>query len=389
MNASPAMTTPGSIVPPRVGRVLLMACWLTVVFGMAETVPRVLTGRGLAAWISTAAFLGTFSFVVTRSNANELIVFSGLAAVIMQFLAPNNGAFVAVVATIAVAGVRLDSRASRSIAALTGIGFLIAGAVSSHPLSAVEVVSAVPALLFAYLGSTAMRRLRVEQQRTQDLLQEVVVGRDAVIHASALDERARLAREMHDVLAHTLSALNIQLEGARLLAEQRSCDPDVVSALERSSGLARTGLGEARQAVGSLRGEILPGPELLPHIAQEFERDTGIPCRLDVEGGSVDLSADARLAVYRIAQEALTNVRKHSDSSAVAITLRSTADSVELIVENVGARVSAQSPGGGYGLSGMHERADLLEGTLQAGRTAGGFKVRLWIPIQQSDRSAS
>jgi signal transduction histidine kinase len=366
-----------------------MACWLAVVYGIAETVPRVLTGRGIAAWISTAAFLGTFSYVVTRSKANELIVFSGIAAIAMQFLAPNNGAFVAAVATIAVAGVRLDSRASRSTAALTGIGYLIAGSVSSHPLSAVEVVSAVPALLFTYLGSTAMRRLRVEQQRTQDLLQEVVVGRDAVIHAAALDEQARLAREMHDVLAHTLSALNIQLEGTRLLAEQRSCDPDVASALERSSGLARTGLGEARRAVGSLRGEILPGPDLLPQIAQEFEHDTGIPCRLQVEGGPVDLSADAGVALYRITQEALTNVRKHSDSSAVAITLRSTADGVELIVENVGTRVSAQSPGGGYGLRGMRERSELLEGTLQAGRTAGGFRVRLWIPIYQRDRSVS
>src|SRR5947209_1550668 len=106
MNASTMTTPPGSIVPPRVGRVLLIACWLAVVYGMAATVPHVLTARGMAAWISTFVFLGTFSFVVTRPTTGALILVSGLAAVAMQFLAPNNGAFVAVVAVIAVAGIR-------------------------------------------------------------------------------------------------------------------------------------------------------------------------------------------------------------------------------------------------------------------------------------------
>jgi signal transduction histidine kinase len=316
-------------------------------------------------------------------------VFSGLDAVAMQFLAPNNGAFVAVVAAIAVAGLRLDPRASRATAALSGAGFPIASGVSAHPLTAVEVVSVIPALFFTYLGSTAMRRLRDEQQRTRDLLEQVVAGRDAVIRAAALDERAHLAREMHDVLAHTLSALSIQLEGARLLADRRACDPGVVEALERSSGLAREGLGEARRAVGSLRGETLPGPDLLPQLTQEFERDTGVPCRLRIEGRPVELSADARLSLFRIAQEALTNVRKHSDSSAVDLTFRTTLDGVELVVENEGVSVPSPVPGGGYGVSGMRERAELLDGQLQAGPTTGGFRVWLWIPTAPKDQSAS
>jgi signal transduction histidine kinase len=244
------MLTPDSIVPPRVGRVLLVVCWLSVAYGMAAVVPHVPSVRGIAAWTSTAIFLMTFTLVVQRPRGNLLIAVSGLAGVMMQFLAPNNGAFVAAVAVIAVAGIRLERRSGRIVAALTGIGFLAASALSVHPLSPSQMTSIVPALLFTYLGATAARRLQEEQRRTAELLDEVVAGRDAVIRAAALGERAHLAREMHDVLAHTLSALSIQLEGTRMLAEQRSSDPAVVAGLERTARLAREGLGEARRAVG-------------------------------------------------------------------------------------------------------------------------------------------
>jgi len=173
------MTPPGSILPPRVGRALLIACWLAVVYGMAAAVPHVLSLRGIGAGTSTLIFLGAFSFAVMRSSAGVLILISGLAGVAMQFLAPSNGAFVAVVSAIAVAGIRLGSRSSRIAAALSGGGFLVASAMSAHPLPPTQVVSVVPALLFTYLGTTAMRGLRVEQQRTEVLLAEVIAGRDA------------------------------------------------------------------------------------------------------------------------------------------------------------------------------------------------------------------
>jgi signal transduction histidine kinase len=239
-------------------------------------------------------------------------------------------------------------------------------------------------LFFTYLATTYLRRLRQEKWRAEALLQEVLANREAQVRAAALDERARLAREMHDVLAHTLSALSVQLEGARMLVEQRSPDPEVVGAVDRASRLAREGLVEARRAVGSLRGETLPGPDLLPRLAEDFERDSGVPCRLRLEGQPADLSAEARLALYRTAQEALTNIRKHANPSCVEIVLRYTAEGTELTVED---RASAQkrpdSPrlgGGGYGLNGMRERAALLNGKLEAGATPTGFRVRLWIP---------
>jgi signal transduction histidine kinase len=360
-----------------------------VVSGTVSAVPRPAGLRGLGAWFSALLFLGTVTLAVERPSTLSLLPVSGCAAVVMQLCAPSNGAFIAMIAVIALSGVRLDETTSRTIAALGGGGFLLATTVATWPQPRVQVVSTAAALLFTYLASTAMRRLRLEQQRTADLLAEVVAGRDAVIRAASLDERAHLAREMHDVLAHSLSALTIQLEGARLLAEQRSCDPTVLAALERVSGLAREGLGEARRAVASLRGETPLGPELLPQLAAEFERDTGVPCRVRTEGTAADLPAESRLAVYRVAQEALTNVRKHSDATRVDITLRFATAGVALTVENCGSTRRSGLSGGGFGLGGMRERAERLQGSLESGPTAEGYRVRLWIPLKPAGRSAS
>jgi signal transduction histidine kinase len=380
MMTSVATRAESSIVPKRVGRVLLVACWIAVLYGAAQASPHP-SGPGLyGLWISAAVFLLTFTVAVELPGAARLIVISGLAGVAMQFFAPSNGAFVAIIAAISVAGIRLDPPLNRQVAAAIGVGFLLAGRSSAHPFSGPATVAVIPALLFSYLGANALRRLRAERGRTQQLLEEVVAGRDARVRAAALDERTRLAREIHDVLAHTLSALSIQLEGARMLAAQRPGDPEIATALERAGGLAKEGLGEARRAVGSLREEALPGPELLPQLAEQFEQDSSVSCRFEVEGAVVELQPEARLAVYRIAQEALTNVRKHADASGVSIVLRYTPDGVELVVQDEGAARTAPIPGGGYGISGMRERAELLHGRLDAGPTAAGFRVRLWIP---------
>jgi signal transduction histidine kinase len=185
---------------------------------------------------------------------------------------------------------------------------------------------------------------------------------------------------MHDILAHTLSALSIQLESARLLVEQRPGDLATLAAVERAGKLAREGLEEARRAVGSLRGDTLPGPDLLGKLATDFEQDTGIPVHLEVEGTARDLPVDGRLALYRVAQEALTNVRKHADATSVYLKLRYDDNAAELTVENEGQERPSPVVGGGFGLSGMRERAELLGGRLEAGPTEHGFRVQLWIP---------
>lgn len=195
---------------------------------------------------------------------------------------------------------------------------------------------------------------------------------------AATRERERIAREMHDVLAHTLSGLTVQLEATRLLAEQRPGDPAVAEAVGNAHRLAREGLLEARRAVSALRGEM-PGAAQLEQLLHDFEVESGIRCRLDVEGTPVPLRPEAQLALYRTAQEALTNVRKHADATSVALRLIWSRRGAELTVEDEGTPKPSLAPGG-YGLNGIRERAALLGGSLEAGPIEGGFRVRLRVP---------
>ena len=187
---------------------------------------------------------------------------------------------------------------------------------------------------------------------------------------------------MHDVLAHSLSGLVLNLEGAMLLAGQGGADPRVSDAIRRAHRLAKTGLQEARRAIGMLRDDALPGPQRLADLAAEFEADTGVACQVTVTGAEAELGTDARLTVYRVAQEALTNIRKHARASRVEIRLAYEPSGTRLVIEDFGRCGERPAPdeGTGYGLTGMSERAELLGGTLTAGPTDGGFRVDLRVP---------
>jgi signal transduction histidine kinase len=232
----------------------------------------------------------------------------------------------------------------------------------------------------AFLAAIGVRRIREERARTRAALAGLEETRELQVRAARVAERVRLAREIHDVLSHTLSTLTVQLESARLLLlPERPDDPAALAAVERAHRLAREAMEEARRAAGSLRGDRLPGPSLLADLASEFERDSGTEARLRVEGAPVELAPEARLAIYRTAQEALTNVTQHAYATQVELKLRYSGDGVELTVENDGG--SARPWGaGGYGLTGVRERAELLGGRLNADPTEQGFRVRLWVP---------
>jgi signal transduction histidine kinase len=242
-------------------------------------------------------------------------------------------------------------------------------------------------LLFATLGTGALfalvvtvGRLHQQEERTRAALEELRLSRAAQVEAALSAERIRLAREIHDVLGHTLSALAVQLEGARLLLEREGAAAPAVEAVARSHRLAREGLDEARRAVGTLRGDDLPGPDLLPRLVRGFSDDSGTEARLAVEGEPADLAPDARLALYRTAQEALTNVRRHARPTRVDLRLRWQPDGAELTVENDGVPAGSGPPRAGHGLAGMRERAELLGGKLELGADDGRFRVRLWVP---------
>jgi signal transduction histidine kinase len=332
----------------------------------------------LLALVGFAAGVVAVMFSPRRSAAAQvpsfaLLILSSAALVGLQ---PNGPAFLGAFIAVAAAAIRIRGVPGTIIVALALVALPIAEIAGKGKSVFGALLQELGVIAFFVVARLA-GRLAEGQEQAERLLRELEETRDAQARAAVLGERQRLAREMHDVLAHALSALALQLEGARLRAASHD-DPELVAALERAHRLAASGIEEARRAIGMLRGEELPGPERLPALVAEFERDSGIPASITIAGDSDALNPDARLTLFRTAQEALTNVRKHARAERVE---------VELAYEHTGARLKVEDFGepvedgdGGYGLTGMRERAELLGGTLAAEPTGAGFRVELWVP---------
>ncbi|WP_163513282.1 sensor histidine kinase [Fodinicola acaciae] len=193
--------------------------------------------------------------------------------------------------------------------------------------------------------------------------------------AAVLAERQRLAREMHDLLAHTLSAQVVHLEGARLLLEHDRFE-QAKTQVARAVRLARDGLSETKRALEALRGDDVRLADRLGELASDFHGNCEVHV-VEPEG----LTVEAQWAILRTAQEALTNVRKHASGARISVILRRKGASYELEVADTGGQPGELSDaGGGYGLTGMRERAELLGGSLDAGPNGAGFRVRLTVP---------
>jgi signal transduction histidine kinase len=272
--------------------------------------------------------------------------------------------------------------------AIAAAAFVITTTASQHAHHGLTgYLGAVVSFTGLFLYAMVVLRFRERDRQAQRLLAQMEETRDAELRAAALAERQRLAREVHDVLAHSLSGLVVQLEGARLLAVSDPADGRLAATIDRAHQLARSGLDEARRAIGMLRDDELPGPDKLAALARSFQADTGVPCRYAEAGDPVPLRPAVRLALYRVTQEGLTNIRKHAHPERVEVRLEYLEKDVSLRVEDFVAADDQPSPaaavadsGGGYGLTGMRERAELLGGTLTAGPTGGGFRVVLRIP---------
>ena len=225
-------------------------------------------------------------------------------------------------------------------------------------------------------GSYAIRERRIARF-------EAATARVAQEGEAALAERARIAREIHDILAHSLSAQIVHLEGARLLLQRGDDSGAALDRVERAQKLARTGLEETKRALSALRGDAPPIDEVLQSLAEEFEEVSERHCAVTVEGEARRLPAGTALAVVRTAQEALTNARRHAPGADVRLDLRYGTDGwCELSVRNTLTEdPEPGGSGGGYGLVGMRERAELLGGSLTAGAEDGEFRVLLRVPV--------
>jgi signal transduction histidine kinase len=286
------------------------------------------------------------------------------ASLALTALHPDGGAVVGIYIVVIIAALRIPRPVSWLLVATVVVAETVVLALTAEQAEGAE---------FAFLASV------IPWFFVMTLIRQLQESRAAQIEAAAAAERGRLARDMHDVLAHSLSALALQLEATRLLARDRGADAEVVGAVERAHRLAAGGLDEARRAIAALRGDELPGPERLRDLTEAFAGASDVECDLRVDGDPRALGAEAAMAVYRTAQEALTNVRRHSGAERVAVELAYGPDDVRLVVHDDG-RPEPVAASGGYGLTGMRERAELLGGRLQAGPADRGFRVELWLP---------
>jgi signal transduction histidine kinase len=281
----------------------------------------------------------------------------------------------------ALAAARLpDGFAGRWVPVLTtldAVAFAVTVAyISGSPAGALAGLG-IPLLVQRELEHQALIR---ERDRAQALLAEAQNAREAEAQAAALRERGRIAREMHDVLAHSLAGLSLHLQAVRAVAVREHVSAAVLEPLDKAAALARDGVAEARAAMSALRDPAGLGLDELPAL---IERHPGT-ATLTVHGEPGSLSAEAGHAVYRAVQEALTNAARYSPGSPVTVELRWTADGLELVVADTGAapgRAAVTGQGSGLGLAGMSERIAQVGGTMQAGpRDGGGWQVTVSVP---------
>ena len=349
-------------------------------------------GLALLAW----TVLEASPAAAARYPAWALPVARGVIAFASGFAAGAGGggsamvvfAFVAAMA----AGVNSDLAAAVAVTAAGTLAIEVSGLAFGQSYG---TLLGLPAIVLAGLViGRNWGAYRVQAEQAAALLAQREQLQAEQRRADLLDERARIAREIHDVLAHSLGALGIQIQAARsVLHKDADQASDLLAAAQQ---MAAEGLVETRRAVQALRTDTLPLDEELALITDTHAQRYHVLVRYDTGGVLAALPPDATLALLRIAQEALVNAAKHAAGQPLAVRLDYGDADVRLTVRNdlpPGADTrqpaDVSTVNGGYGLTGMHERLRLLNGTLEAGRRDGQWIVTAELPRRQPETMAS
>jgi signal transduction histidine kinase len=266
---------------------------------------------------------------------------------------------------------------------VTGVLFFVASNLAPAvgdpaELNAIWDFTAVVVLVMVFLRVIVGRRDR--QLRLAERERELA-RREAVV-----DERARIARELHDAIAHHVSMMVVQAGAERrVLDDGAESTREVLSTIER---VGRSALTEMRRLVGMLRGDdgdaLAPQPSLaaVPALVDGL-REAGFPVELHVDGERRELPVGIELSAYRVIQEGLTNALKHAGRAHVRVHVRYGPGSLELEIADDGTGSPAALPGGGHGLVGIQERVALYGGELETGPgSSGGFVLRVLLPTR-------
>lgn len=269
---------------------------------------------------------------------------------------------------------------ARGKSLVTATAVLVAATVSAM-IGDGESLNVSGFLFFGFFfGAPFLSGLAIRHRRERERL--LVQERDERARAAVAEERARIARELHDVVAHAISVIVLQARGARH-AEGAERD----EALDAIESTAASALAEMRRLLHMLREDddavaLAPQPSLdhLDHLVAQV-RDAGLPVEVDVDGERRELPPGVDVSAYRIVQEALTNALKHAGPASARVSVRFGDDALELEIADTGS-ASANGAGAGHGLAGMRERVALFGGRLDTGpRDGGGFEVRARLPL--------
>lgn len=272
-------------------------------------------------------------------------------------------------------------------------GGLLATASAAALLLAASALHRLDAIVL-YLGFIAVAWLLGYVMRAQRLLlAEQIEAQNLLAEHAAADERRRIAREVHDVIAHSLSITLLHVTGARRALQQDRDVDDAVDALEQAEKLGRQAMADIRRTVGLLdnwptkTAQTTPEPGIddVPALVAGFQQ-AGLAVTLCVEGPTDHVSAAVGLALYRITQESLANIAKHAPESKASVVLDISPVSARLAVSNLlPAAVVAAKSAEGRGLRGMRQRVHLLGGALDVSPTRDGWSVRAEIPLHEGD----
>jgi signal transduction histidine kinase len=241
----------------------------------------------------------------------------------------------------------------------------------------------VPITVVTLVVMLVVRRVVGDRERRVQVAER---ERDVAAREAVVEERARIARELHDVIAHHVSMMVVQAGAERqVLGDANAQTREVLETVEQSG---RSALTEMRRLLGMLRDDahqpLTPQPGLgdVPMLVEQL-RETGLPVALRIDGEPRELPMGIELSAYRIIQEALTNALKHAGDARATVHIRYGADSLELEIADDGGGHPALAAGGGHGLVGMRERVALYGGRFDASHNpSGGVAVRVIIPIR-------
>jgi signal transduction histidine kinase len=344
--------------------------WLAIVTQLALILPLLARRLGFPLLAGIFVFAAAISFV-----DGALVTFTAVV-------------FIAVLTVCFLFGM-LDDRRQAIAGLAIGIGASLVVNANEAERALEDFISVPILFVVVWIAGLALGHQQREMRAARDRAQRAEGEREERARSAVTEERQRIARELHDVVAHSISVMTVQAGGVRrLLHADQTREREALEIIEETG---RQALAEMRRMLGILR-QPTDEPALAPQPSMaslealvEQVREAGLPVELRIEGEPMPLPAGVELSAYRIVQEALTNALRYAGPARAEVSVSYGRDALELEITNDG-RVDGDGEGSGHGLIGMRERVAVVGGTLEAGprRGADGFVVKARLPVKDA-----